>query len=306
MFLTFPLFISAILSKATAHEGILISGGGPDQSQFSVEIFDHKTGQSCALPPLPMKRSEHSMNGMTICGGYISTTTIDCINFSSGEWVTSHALAEPRYWHCSGSTSEGIMLLGGDYSGHEKTSETVVPGEFDSQPGFSLQYSTRRACSISDYTTDTVIITGGWYAMSTVTRYDISGFLEDLPSLNEGRDNHGCAAFSREDSTLALVVSGGSGESGKLSSTEILTTSSSAWVLTDNLPRKMSGVRIASIAGFIYLTGGIDEYGNHRDEVYQLSGEDWLEVGKMNVVRSSHAVSTIKLDDANDVMQFCN
>ena len=75
--------------------------------------------------------------------------------------------------------------------------------------GLSLAISIimfRRACSISDYTTDTVIITGGWYAMSTVTRYDISGFLEDLPSLNEGRDNHGCAAFSREDSTLVFVT----------------------------------------------------------------------------------------------------
>ena len=106
-----------------------------------MEIFDHMTGQSCELPPLPMKRSEHSMNGMTICGGYSSTTTHDCINFSSGEWVTSHALAEPRYCYCSGSTSEGIMLLGGDYS--VMTTETVVQGEFDSQPGFSLQYLTK-------------------------------------------------------------------------------------------------------------------------------------------------------------------
>ena len=63
----------------------------------------------------------------------------------------------------------------------------------------------RRACSISDYTTDTVIITGGSYYRSRVTRYDTSGFLEDLPFLNEGRDNHGCATFSREDSTMVFV-----------------------------------------------------------------------------------------------------
>ena len=32
--------------------------------------------------------------------------------------------------------------------------------------------------------------------MNTVSRYDTAGYVEDLPSLNEGRWNHGCGVYS--------------------------------------------------------------------------------------------------------------
>ena len=32
--------------------------------------------------------------------------------------------------------------------------------------------------------------------MSTVSRYDTAGYVEDLPSLNEGRRDHGCGVYS--------------------------------------------------------------------------------------------------------------
>ena len=56
-------------------------------------------------------------------------------------------------------------------------------------------------------TTDTLILTGGFDTSSTVTRYDAKGFLEDLPSLNEGRRRHGCGAYMREDGTKVIVCS---------------------------------------------------------------------------------------------------
>ena len=47
---------------------------------------------------------------------------------------------------------------------------------------------------------------------------------------------------------------------------------------------------------------GNDGY-NYSDEIFQWTGDDWEEVGKMKMARGYHAVSTIRLDD--DAMQFC-
>ena len=49
-------------------------------------------------------------------------------------------------------------------------------------------------------------------------------------------------------------------------------------------------------------SGGYDG-DNERDEVYQWTGEDWVEVAKMKKARSYHAVSTIVMDE--NIMKFC-
>ena len=36
---------------------------------------------------------------------------------------------------------------------------------------------------------------GGLHGASFVTKYDTNGWIEDLPELNTGRLNHGCAHF---------------------------------------------------------------------------------------------------------------
>ena len=59
---------------------------------------------------------------------------------------------------------------------------------------------------------------------------------------------------------------------------------------------------VGGIGGNIQYSGGYDGDGN-TDEIYQWTGEDWEEVGKMKMARSSHAVSTIRMDD--DAMQYC-
>ena len=51
----------------------------------------------------------------------------------------------------------------------------------------------RYACSIT--LDDHVVITGGYDTMTRVSRYEESGFVRNMPSLNNGRDNHGCTSF---------------------------------------------------------------------------------------------------------------
>ena len=116
---------------------MIISGGGG--ALTSVEVFyptDDK--KSCVLPSLPDQRYYHTMDSLQVCGGWWTTTT--CITFTSGQWVTSHALTEKRWDHISWSTDAGILLMGGRNS--VRTTEIISPGVYDAVPGFVMQYHT--------------------------------------------------------------------------------------------------------------------------------------------------------------------
>ena len=79
------------------------------------------------------------MDSLELCGGGSTTTT--CITFTSGQWVTSHALTEQRWEHTSWSTDAGTILMGGYYGG--MTSELISQGEEDTVPWFDMQYNTQ-------------------------------------------------------------------------------------------------------------------------------------------------------------------
>ena len=119
--------------------GILISGGW--HAYTSVEVYSPGTNYHCVLPSLPDKRYGHTMDGLTLCGGVLTRTT--CISFTSGKWVTSHALAEWRTYHTSWYIKEeGKIILMGGWSS-VKTTEIITEGEYKGVPGFRLKYDTR-------------------------------------------------------------------------------------------------------------------------------------------------------------------
>jgi len=308
--------VATTIEQVRASEGIIISGGyglSAEYASSSVEVFDPTTGQSCELPSLPVDRHGHTMDGLTICGGMdiasltgTTDTNTTCITFSSGEWVTSHSLAEVRLYHSSWATAEGIMLVGGFL--HENTTEIVTEAEYDGEPSFDLQYS-GNTCSIPDQTTETLIITGGRNAsgviVSRVARYDTLGFVEELPSINIERWDHGCGAYMKEDGAQVLLVTGGYNKGNSdISSTELLPSPSSAWVMASSLPRALYGMKGVTVAGVLYITGGFGFSSNTRNEVYSWTDDEWLEVGKMKEARNYHAVSTIQMD--NELMDLCN
>ena len=52
-----------------------------------------------------------------------------------------------------------------------------------------------RACAIEDPDTQTVVITGGDYTLTTVSVYGLKGWVEDLEALNTGRRSHACTSY---------------------------------------------------------------------------------------------------------------
>ena len=116
--------------------GILISGGF--HTGTSVEVYT--PNNQCVLPSLPEEMFAHTSDEGTLCGGEYSSSI--CITFSSGKWVTSHALAQERSFHTSWNNKEEgkIILMGGDYS--RTTTDTITEGENDGVPGFPLNYKT--------------------------------------------------------------------------------------------------------------------------------------------------------------------
>ena len=53
----------------------------------------------------------------------------------------------------------------------------------------------RGACAIEDPDTQTVVLTGGVYTLTTVSVYGLQGWVEDIPSLNTGRYWHACSCY---------------------------------------------------------------------------------------------------------------
>ena len=62
------------------------------------------------------------------------------------------------------------------------------------------------ACSITDYESDTVILTGGYTTttISKVERYGHSGLKETLPDLNEPRRMHGCSSYIKDGKQVSI------------------------------------------------------------------------------------------------------
>ena len=54
---------------------------------------------------------------------------------------------------------------------------------------------------------------------------------------------------------MFLVAGGRYGQFNIFNSAEKLTRTSSAWVMVNNLPRKMYGVRGVTLGGVLYMTG---------------------------------------------------
>ena len=124
----------------TINPGVLVTGGYGAKESAEVILED---GSTCTLPDLPSPgRNSNSATGLTLCGGF-DTDTSTCSIFSNGQWETSHLLGVPRYRHVSWDSPLGIIIIGGEDSEAQHTTETLSPNSNTTAPAFPLPYTTK-------------------------------------------------------------------------------------------------------------------------------------------------------------------
>jgi len=174
--------------------------GGKDGNEISsVELFP--PSDACSIPDLPQPRQGHSLSllsggRLVVCGGYRYGYHDSCNSWVAGNtsWTPFHTMSVARDWHTAWTPSslpDSIVLLGGyggSWGSASLTAE-MVPGE----RSFNLSHSGYLSCGIPD-AGDTIVLTGG-YSHKYVTRYDVNGFVEELPELPERRHGHACGAL---------------------------------------------------------------------------------------------------------------
>jgi len=133
-----------------------------------------------------------------------------------------------------------------------------------------------------------VAITGGYFkriGQSRVREYSQEGWVRDLPSLQQGRSQHGCSYFVSDDGTKTLLVTGGWSDSGSyLSSTELLHDGSSSWTYSGELPTPRGYLRGGNINNKVLMTGGRQYIGeaNINNKVLMTGGRQYIRGANIN------------------------
>ena len=118
---------------------MLISGG--TGSSTKVEVINPSGNVSCSPPDLPQPRYYHTMNNNIVCGGNGGTDTkTSCDQLTTAGWTRSHTLIHSRQYHSSWEVEDGIILLGGFYSG---TTSEIAKWDGTTEEMFSMRYDTR-------------------------------------------------------------------------------------------------------------------------------------------------------------------
>jgi len=223
-----------------------------------------------------------------VCGG--DPTPRSCIVWQSGStsWADLLTTSTARVQHVAWtppSLPNSIVLLGG--GGAAELTAEIVPGGGT----FELLHGGRSACAIPDE--ETIVMTGGRYH-GYVTRYNVNGFVEELPQLPEKRSWHTCASLP---STKAFIVAGGHDRTKYLSSVLTLLPGASSWTPLASLPRPLTTAVTSIVGGKIRVTGGqVTSHSSARSEVLEYQPEpsnQWTTVGQLETGRWYHAVLSI-------------
>merc|ERR1711971_1034259 len=292
---------------------VVVGGGGWNDD--TVELFPPPPSDTCSIPNLTQSRYIHTLSllsggRLVVCGGHEDSRLPDkhdsCISWVAGNtsWTHLYDMSLARNGHTAWtppSLPDSIVLLGGrDNQDSDELPAETVPGGGT----FALEHPGSGACGIPNE--DTIVMIGG-YDHAYVTRYNINGFVEELPQLPESRYQHSCAALP---TTGAFIVAGGWGEGDQYSSVVTFLPGAADWTSLTSLPRKLRCAPASIVGGRLRVTGGHVVGGSARSEVLEYHPEptntsigamhqkgnpwtEWVTVGNLLTERFCHAVLTI-------------
>ena len=119
-------------------------------------------------------------------------------------------------------------------------------------PLFFSKFNFRWSCLIAD--DESFILTGGLNSETTVTRYNMSGFQEDLPTLLHGRMSHGCSQYVSDNGNKVNIVAGGWDGQTRLDSSE-MSEQDSQWSLISSLPQRLEFLSGLTLGNEVLMFG---------------------------------------------------
>ena len=213
----------------------IVATGEPSDSGVKTEVVDlSDPSKSCLLEDIPYRQeSAGGLLGTTpvICGGLDDSTIInECLLYGTNNVITMNS---KRWSHSSVALSdERIWILGGwdeNFNYLDSTEFITTNGTVN---GPTLPEAVYGHCSVKF--NDLIYLISG---------YTSSGFTKNVwvanpsngyafvqgPSMITGRYYHSCGTMSIGSKSI-IIGAGGDGNSGRLSSVEILDPQSNQWV----------------------------------------------------------------------------
>ena len=163
--------------------------------------------------------------------------------------------------------------------------------------------SFRYACAIADPDGPSVVLTGGQNTLNTVSRYDRTGWVEDLANLTVGRQAHGCAGYMKDGELVSrysenyfilstciclllckikvYLVVGGYAGAARTDTTEVY--SGGRWRTVGALPEAVYRLAGVTIESTVYMTG-LYKTGDVLDvphTCFRRAGCLWLQEGHL-------------------------
>ena len=207
----------------------IIIAGGKEDDNTDLKVVEQlgENDTNCQIPNLPSEVSgnpsmfKHQGN-IILCGGYPNKK--QCLMLNYGTWSHLNELIYHRTFATLISTQKRNYIFGGGESRY--TSEYLESGSHQWQRGPNIPLGMRFGCGVGISDTELVLI-GGQGTLDRVIKLNISSNVWiDLPvKLTQGRYYHACALFESK-----IIVAGGLGNGGLLSSTEIVDVNS--WTLS--------------------------------------------------------------------------
>ena len=180
--------------------GLLVAGGYPtNTSSTSVEYWSPgPPALHCTLPDLPS--AMYPTLGR-LQGSILACYETSCHVLSETGWQALATTLHSRRWHTASTTSQGLLLVGGDDPSFT-TTELVSAEEADTREGFHLLHERKEHCAIQ-LSDSAIVLTGGRSSLSLVTEYSEVDQQEatprELASLVSGRYHHACGAYMAAD-----------------------------------------------------------------------------------------------------------
>ena len=170
---------------------------------WSIYEWKSETRNWELLTKIPYKcqlrgRSAIGHNGNIYLVGGEGSDRVDCFDINKGEWEPIKKMKNKRRWSSLAVIDDKMIVGGGLREGN-----SVECFSMEEQEWIDVKPTTKKWCQLSSWN-GKLVATGGWGRSNCVEMYDrLSGDWLPLPSMNQGRHNHG--ACTTKDNQLIVV-----------------------------------------------------------------------------------------------------